>query len=128
MQQTPAERPQEFSGDVTPKTCARCGQNFGALHHENVCPVCRQPRPKHKVGPPQLSFREKQIVALIRQAKANKEIACELCLSEGTVKEYLNRIFKKLQVRNRTELAMRGLNQTATQVNPSGASTGQFAE
>jgi DNA-binding CsgD family transcriptional regulator len=49
-------------------------------------------------------------VILVRQAKANKEIAYELCLTEGTVKEYLNRIFKKLQVRNRTELAVRGLN------------------
>jgi DNA-binding NarL/FixJ family response regulator len=68
------------------------------------------------VGPPHLSFREKQVVALIRQAKANKEIAYELCLSEGTVKEYLNRIFKKLQVRNRTELALREPDPPATLV------------
>jgi DNA-binding NarL/FixJ family response regulator len=46
-------------------------------------------------------------VALIRQAKTNKEIAYELCLAEGTVKEYLYRIFRKLAVTNRTELAMR---------------------
>ena len=53
-----------------------------------------------------LSFREKQIVDLVRQAKANKEIAYELHLSEGTVKEYLNRIFRKLEVKSRTELAV----------------------
>ncbi len=46
-------------------------------------------------------------MALIRQAKTNKEIAYELCLAEGTVKEYLYRIFRKLAVTNRTELAMR---------------------
>jgi DNA-binding NarL/FixJ family response regulator len=46
-------------------------------------------------------------VALIRQAKTNKEIAYDLCLTEGTVKEYLHRIFRKLAVTNRTELALR---------------------
>jgi len=45
-------------------------------------------------------------VDLVRQAKANKEIAYQLHLSEGTVKEYLNRIFRKLAVTNRTELAV----------------------
>ena len=54
-----------------------------------------------------LSFREQQIVSLIRQAKTNKEIAYDLCLTEGTVKEYLHRIFRKLAVTNRTELALR---------------------
>lgn len=43
---------------------------------------------------------------LVRQAKPNKEIAYQLHLSEGTVKEYLNRIFRKLDVSNRTELAV----------------------
>jgi DNA-binding NarL/FixJ family response regulator len=56
-----------------------------------------------------LSFREQQIVALIAEAKANKEIAYDLCLSEGTVKEYLYHIFRKLNVTSRTELALRSL-------------------
>jgi len=55
---------------------------------------------------PQLSFREKQVVLLVAQAKLNKEIAYELHLSEGTIKEYLNRIFRKVHVSNRTELAV----------------------
>ena len=53
-----------------------------------------------------LSFREKQIARLVCQAKLNKEIAFELRLTEGTIKEYLNRIFRKLELKNRTELAM----------------------
>jgi DNA-binding NarL/FixJ family response regulator len=53
-----------------------------------------------------LSFREKQIVDLVSQAKLNKEIAYELHLTEGTIKEYLNRVFRKLGVKNRTELAI----------------------
>lgn len=46
-------------------------------------------------------------MTLIRQAKANKEIAFELRLTEGTVKEYLYRIFRKQNVTSRTELAVR---------------------
>ena len=43
---------------------------------------------------------------LISQAKLNKEIAHELHLSEGTIKEYLNKVYRKLGVKNRTELAV----------------------
>jgi hypothetical protein len=46
-------------------------------------------------------------VALLREAKTNKEIAGALLLTEGTVKEYLWHIFRKLGVKNRTELALR---------------------
>jgi DNA-binding NarL/FixJ family response regulator len=59
-----------------------------------------------------LSFRERQVVKLVQQAKLNKEIAFELHLTEGTIKEYLNRIFRKLGVKNRTELAIWALTQS----------------
>jgi DNA-binding NarL/FixJ family response regulator len=45
-------------------------------------------------------------VGLVCRALQNKEIAGELHLTEGTIKEYLNRIFRKLGVANRTELAV----------------------
>ena len=83
------------------RSCCRCGQDFQSHSRELVCTACRKPKVSR-----QLSFRERQIVDLVRQAKANKEIAFELHLSEGTVKEYLNRIFRKLEVRSRTELAI----------------------
>lgn len=53
-----------------------------------------------------LSMREKQVIALVSEAKPNKEIAHELNLTEGTIKEYLNRVFRKVGVKNRTELAI----------------------
>jgi DNA-binding NarL/FixJ family response regulator len=56
--------------------------------------------------PRKLTFREKQIVDLVIQAKLNKEIAYELHLSEGTIKEYLHKVFRKLGVKSRTELAV----------------------
>jgi DNA-binding NarL/FixJ family response regulator len=61
-----------------------------------------------------LSFRERQIAHLVSEAKLNKEIAFELRLTEGTIKEYLNRIFRKLEVKNRTELAIWALRNLQT--------------
>jgi len=43
---------------------------------------------------------------LVKQAKSNKEIAFELSLTVGSVKEYMYRLFRKLGVKNRTELAL----------------------
>jgi DNA-binding NarL/FixJ family response regulator len=59
----------------------------------------------------ELTFREHQIVDLVAQGKTNKEVAFHLLLTEGTIKEYLNRIFKKAGVSNRTELAIWSLAQ-----------------
>jgi DNA-binding NarL/FixJ family response regulator len=53
-----------------------------------------------------LTIREKQIIVLVYQAKANKEIAYDLGVAEGTIKECLNRIFRKVDVTNRTGLAL----------------------
>lgn len=87
------------------KTCYRCGTEFSPPGR--VCPRCRKPRARRPATENrELSFRETQIVGKVREAKLNKEIAAELHLTEGTVKEYLNRIFRKLEVRNRTELAL----------------------
>ena len=58
----------------------------------------------------QLSLREKQIVTLVTQAKLNKEIAYELKLAEGTIKVYLVRLFRKVGVTNRTQLALWAMN------------------
>jgi DNA-binding NarL/FixJ family response regulator len=53
-------------------------------------------------------------VALIAEAKANKEIAYDLCLSEGSVKQYIHHIFRKLNVTSRTELALRSVRDNLT--------------
>jgi len=74
---------------------------------------CRKPAEAKGPASRVLSLREKQIIRLIQQAKLNKEIAYELCLAEGTIKEYLNRIYRKLEVANRTELAIWALQQQA---------------
>jgi DNA-binding NarL/FixJ family response regulator len=97
------------------RNCYRCGQDFRASGKDRICSTCRKPKVrKYKSFDRQLSFRERQIAELVCQAKPNKEIAYELHLSEGTVKEYLNKIFRKLGAKNRTELAVWTLLQQAS--------------
>jgi DNA-binding NarL/FixJ family response regulator len=56
-----------------------------------------------------LTRREGQLVTLLCQGMKNKEIATALTISEGTVKVYLSRLFQKLNVKDRFELALFGL-------------------
>jgi DNA-binding NarL/FixJ family response regulator len=55
-----------------------------------------------------LTPREREIVMRLRQGLRNKQIATEMNITEGTVKIYLFRLFHKLGVRNRFELASYG--------------------
>ncbi len=97
---------QEYRSIPALRNCPRCGIDFRSSGSERICHACRRPEGERPPIKRDLSLREKQVVDLIRQAKANKEVAYRLHLSEGTVKEYLNRIFRKLGVSNRTELAV----------------------
>ena len=54
-----------------------------------------------------LSARERQIVALLGSGASNKEIADRLSLAEGTVKNHVTNILTKLDVRDRTQAALR---------------------
>jgi DNA-binding NarL/FixJ family response regulator len=97
---------------ILPRTCARCGLDIST---HGLVYASTQPILSEESGAPKLSFRERQIVQLIQQARTNKEIAHELSLTVGTVKEYLYHIFRKLGVTNRTELALRrGENRNAS--------------
>jgi DNA-binding NarL/FixJ family response regulator len=60
-----------------------------------------------------LTRREGQLVTLLSQGLKNKEIATALHISEGTVKVYLSRLFQKLGVKDRFELALFGLKNLA---------------
>jgi DNA-binding NarL/FixJ family response regulator len=56
-----------------------------------------------------LSRREGQIIKLVAQGLRNKEIAFALNITEGTVKVYLSKLFSKVGVSDRYELALLGL-------------------
>jgi DNA-binding NarL/FixJ family response regulator len=53
-----------------------------------------------------LARREREVVSLICQGYRNKEVAQKLGISEQTVKSHCNRIYKKLGVSDRLQLAL----------------------
>ena len=53
-----------------------------------------------------ISERELEIIRLIADGLSNKEIASHLFLSEGTVRNYLSSILDKLNLRDRTQVAV----------------------
>lgn len=53
-----------------------------------------------------INERETAIIRLIAEGFSNKEIAAQLYLSEGTVRNYLSAILDKLNLRDRTQLAI----------------------
>ena len=50
--------------------------------------------------------KEKEIIRLVANGYSNKEIAAEMYLGEGTVRNYLSSILDKLQLRDRTQVAV----------------------
>lgn len=54
----------------------------------------------------ELSAREMDIFRLVAEGLSNKEIAERLFLSEGTVRNYITNLLEKLQLRDRTQLAI----------------------
>jgi DNA-binding NarL/FixJ family response regulator len=56
---------------------------------------------------PELTDRELAVLRLIADGRSNSEIARELSLSVKTVRNYLSRIFAKLQVTHRAEAAVK---------------------
>jgi DNA-binding NarL/FixJ family response regulator len=56
-----------------------------------------------------LTRRQEEIVSLVSQGLKNKEIATAMGITEGTVKVYLYRLFRKLGVNDRLDMALYGL-------------------
>jgi DNA-binding NarL/FixJ family response regulator len=54
-----------------------------------------------------LSDREREVLSLIGSGASNPEIAAQLHLSTHTVKEYTSALYRKLDVRNRTQAVQR---------------------
>lgn len=81
----------------------------GNVEMEYVLNALMQGRPLRVVNPDGISLlsrREEEVMRLVAEGLANREIADLLELSEHTVKNYLFHIFDKLGISNRVELVL----------------------
>ena len=63
--------------------------------------------PQDEPAAARLSSREREVLSLMASGATNPEIATSLFLSPHTVKEHTRSIYRKLEVRNRTEAVRR---------------------
>jgi len=78
------------------------------------------PRPKTK-----LSDKELLIISCVTQGMRNKEIANEIGTTEQVVKNYLRKVYDKLGVADRLELALYCLNNRVLESNTKAAAAGE---
>jgi two-component system, NarL family, response regulator DevR len=102
----------EIPGQIL--TIARGGSVLDPLVARRVLEAL-QPRREGTATAPErlatLSAQERKILALVADGRSNKQIACELQLSEGTIRNYLTQMFSKLAVESRVEAAVLWLRQ-----------------
>lgn len=60
-------------------------------------------RLRERTAEPEITPREREILRLVTQGNANKEIAATLGISEDTVKQHVSRILVKLKVNDRAQ-------------------------
>lgn len=69
------------------------------------CDWVKQPsRPQQELS--SLSERQREVLKLLAAGESNKEISRTLNISTGTVKAHLEALFRRLDVKNRTQAAL----------------------
>lgn len=93
--------------NIVPALNAVCsGQNVFGNEIMKKIPSLIGNTEKFDYGSRGISEKEYEIITLVADGLNNKEIADRLCLSEGTVRNYLSSVLEKLQLRDRTQLAV----------------------
>ena len=88
------------------------GQTYVSPHLAGrMLEVMRSEREGRAAAPQRLTAREEEILRELSEGKSNKEIARVLAIQEKTVKHHVTVILQKLQVRNRTEAALKAKGQ-----------------
>ncbi|MFC4411723.1 response regulator [Chungangia koreensis] len=86
-----------------------CLSGVLVLHEEvaaRMVPMLSERKVEKQTNEGTLTEREMDIVRLVGTGKTNKEIAQQLYLSVGTVKNHITNILQQLDLRDRTQLAI----------------------
>jgi len=73
---------------------------------------------------PELTDREREIMGLIVAGRTNPQIARELYLAPGTVRNYVSALFQKLEVEDRTQAAVEAVRRGLVSPSGEGGSSG----
>ena len=97
---------QDFESIVPALHAVYGGQNvFGSEVVKKIPDILSTPK-EPDVSELPLNEKEIEIMKLVAEGLNNKEIAQNLFLSEGTVRNYLSSTLEKLELRDRTQLAI----------------------
>lgn len=89
---------------ISPEIVAKIIRRLGELReHQRICGHQSQDIAYRNLHT--LSDREREVFHLVGQGMSNREIATELIIEYGTVKNHVHKILKKLGVGNRKEIA-----------------------
>lgn len=98
---------QDFQGIVPALETVMSGQSvFGDAVISKLPSLMQKKSTEFDCTQHGINDKEREIIELVAEGLSNKEIASELFLSEGTVRNYLSGILEKLELRDRTQLAV----------------------
>lgn len=83
---------------------------FGSGVYQTMRSRLEEGKPSDGFSPqkPELDFtsREQEVIKLVAQGYDNKEIAAQLFLAEGTVRNQISKLLEKVELKDRTRLAV----------------------
>ena len=97
---------QDYAGIIPALFAVEQGQSVFGGEIVSKIPVLMQQKNTFDYSMDDIGEKEQEIIALVGLGKSNREIAGELFLSEGTVRNYISTILEKLSLRDRTQLAV----------------------
>lgn len=97
---------QNFESILPALTAVWNGQTVFGDEITNRLPDLMHSSQKHDISQYPITDKELEIIEKVADGLNNKEIAEALYLSEGTIRNYLSQILDKLDLRDRTQLAI----------------------
>lgn len=97
---------QDFEGIAPAVSAVMSGQRVFGDEVMTRIPELMQKKAEFDFAAHDISEKEREIMVLVARGLSNKEIAAQLFLSEGTVRNYISGILDKLSLRDRTQLAV----------------------